>query len=344
MSGVVTGFAIITFIILVGYVAGRTAVGGPGAESVLNRIAFFVTSPALLFTVLAKADLRLVFSSFVEIALISAVVTFGLFVVLAKLASRFSPAFSMPRGSGTRAAVLAGPATRTPGGTATGSKARLSTGELAIGAMASGYVNANNIGLPVAVYVLGSASYVVPVLLLQVIVIAPIALTILDISSHGSVSVGRLLTQPVRNPMIIASVSGVVVSAIGVTPPAAVLRPIDLLAGAAVPLVLLAFGMSLNGAAPFRHASGRRELAVASILKCAVMPLVAFVLARFVFHLPARALYAAVVLAALPTAQNIYNFASRYERGEAMARDAVLVTTALSAVSVAVIAVLLVRP
>ena len=67
-------------------------------------------------------------------------------------------------------------------------------------------------------------------------------------------------------------------------------------------------------------------------------------LARFVFHLPARALYAAVVLAALPTAQNIYNFASRYERGEAMARDAVLVTTALSALSVAVIAVLLVRP
>lgn len=308
MSGVLVGFSIIVAVILVGYVAGRASVGGPTAPYVLNRVAFFVTNPALLFSVLSKADLHVIFSSYVDIAFLDVVVVGALYVAASALFFRQRVA------------------------------------ETTLGAMAATYVNANNIGLPVAVYVLGSASYVVPVLLLQVIVIAPVALTILDISSHGGVSLGRLITQPVRNPMIIASVSGVVVSAIGVTPPTAVLRPIDLLAGAAVPLVLLAFGMSLNGAAPFRHPAGRRELAVASVLKCAVMPLVAFVLARFVFHLQAQSLYAAVVLAALPTAQNIYNFASRYERGEAMARDAVLVTTALSAVSVAAIAVLLVRP
>jgi len=330
MSGVVTGFAIITFIILVGYVAGRTAVGGPGAESVLNRIAFFVTSPALLFTVLAKADLRLVFSSFVEIALISAVVTFGLFVVLAKLASRFSPAFSMPRGSGTRAAVLAGPATRTPGRTATGSRARLSTGELAIGAMASGYVNANNIGLPVAVYVLGNASYVAPVLLIQLLVFAPVILTILDISSSGRASIGSILSQPLRNPMIIASVLGVVVALTGDKVPDAVLQPFVLLGGAAVPLVLLAFGMSLHGSRPLQAGSGRRNIIIASLLKSLIMPLVAFLCARFIFSLQGPALLAVVTLAALPSAQNTYNFASRYNSGVVLARDSVILTTVLA--------------
>jgi predicted permease len=33
------------------------------------------------------------------------------------------------------------------------------------------------------------------------------------------------------------------------------------------------------------------------------------------------------VTAALPTAQNIFNFASRYDRGVAVARDTALVTT-----------------
>ncbi|HEV7167081.1 MAG TPA: AEC family transporter [Micrococcaceae bacterium] len=295
MSGVVTGFAIIIFIILVGYVTGRTGIGGPAAESVLNRIAFFVTSPALLFTVLAKADLRLVFSSFVEIALVSAVVTFGLFVVLAKLA-----------------------------------KARLSTGELAIGAMASGYVNANNIGLPVAVYVLGNASYVAPVLLIQLLVFAPVILTVLDVSSSGRASIGSILSQPLRNPMIIASVLGVVVALTGDKVPDAMLQPFVLLGGAAVPLVLLAFGMSLHGSRPLQAGSGRRNIIIASLLKSLMMPAVAFLCARFIFDLNGPALLAAVTLAALPSAQNTYNFASRYGSGVVLARDSVILTTVLA--------------
>ena len=36
-----------------------------------------------------------------------------------------------------------------------------------------------------------------------------------------------------------------------------------------------------------------------------------------------------VVLAALPTAQNVFSYAQRYERGEIMARDVALITTVL---------------
>lgn len=350
MSGVLTGFAIIAFIILVGYVAGRTGVGGPGAESVLNRVAFFVTSPALLFTVLAKADLHLVFSAFVGVALISAAVTFVLFVVLARLASRFSLGLptlgSARRWSAARAAVgssavaAAGcpapkPAARQRPGTASdrspaGPRARLSTAETAIGAMASGYVNANNIGLPVAVYVLGNASYVAPVLLIQLLIFAPVILTVLDISSSGRVSLGSILSQPVRNPMIIASVLGVVVALTGGKVPDAVLQPFTLLGGAAVPLVLLAFGMSLHGSRPLQAGSGRRNIIIASLLKSLVMPTVAFLCARLIFGVDGRALLAVVTLAALPAAQNTYNFASRYGSGVVLARDTVILTTVLA--------------
>jgi malonate transporter len=45
------------------------------------------------------------------------------------------------------------------------------------------------------------------------------------------------------------------------------------------------------------------------------------------------ALLAAVVTAALPTAQNIFVFASRYRRGEAFARDTIVLSTAVAAVT-----------
>jgi predicted permease len=302
---VVVGFAIIVFVIVVGYVVARLGVGGPNAGSVLNRIAFFVTNPALLFTVLAKADLHVVFSSFVAIAGISAVVSAALYVGASRVFFRRPVA------------------------------------ETTLGALASGYVNANNIGIPVAVYVLGNASYVAPVLLLQLLIFAPAALTVLDGSTRGSMSVGSILTQPFRNPMIIASLAGVVVALTGVRLPQAVFEPFVLLGGAAVPLVLMAFGMSLYGSRPLRAGSGRGEIFVASLLKSVIMPVVAYLLAHLAFGLTGPHLLAAVVLAALPSAQNVYNFASRYERGETMARDAVLLTTILAIPVLVIIAALL---
>jgi predicted permease len=48
-----------------------------------------------------------------------------------------------------------------------------------------------------------------------------------------------------------------------------------------------------------------------------------------------------VALGALPTAQNVFNFASRYQRGEALARDTVLVTTIAAIPALLIIAWLL---
>lgn len=303
--GVLIGFAIIVAVIGVGYLIGRIDLLGPHAEHALSRLAFFVLSPALLFTVLAGADVQHLFSALLPISAIAAVVDIAVFLAVALL------------------------------------RWRRPLPEATIGALASGYVNANNIGLPVSVYVLGDASSSAPVILLQLIVLAPIALTVLDVSTSGSLSIVRILLQPVRNPLIIGSLLGLIVAVTHLRIPAPVLAPFQLVGAAAVPVILLGFGMSLHGSRILAAGTNRREVLLASTLKLAVMPVIAWLLGQYVWHLEGHRLFVVVVLAALPTAQNVFNYAQRYGVATVLARDTVLITTALSIVVLVIVAALL---
>lgn len=72
-----------------------------------------------------------------------------------------------------------------------------------------------------------------------------------------------------------------------------------------------------------------------------LQPAVAFLIARFVLGLDDDALFAVTVIAALPTAQNIFVIASRYDRATVLARDAITVTTVASAPVILVISAVL---
>lgn len=148
MQGVLTGFAVIAVVIGVGYVIGRRGYLGDNGREVLTKLAFHVASPALLFTTLARADLSVIFSSRLLVTAMSTAAAAGVFVAIGAL-----------RGWGV--------------------------GRTTIGALCSSYVNSGNLGIPIAVYVLGDASLVAPVLLFQQIMVTPIALTVLDLSGDG---------------------------------------------------------------------------------------------------------------------------------------------------------------
>ncbi|PRZ07707.1 hypothetical protein BCE75_104115 [Isoptericola sp. CG 20/1183] len=306
MQGILTGFAIIGVVVAAGYVAGRLRLGGPDAGTTLNRIGFFVASPALLFTVVADADLGELLGAPLLVQAVAGASAAAVFVVVNLLWFRL----------------------RVP--------------EATIGALGAGYVNAGNIGLPVAVYVLDDATAVVPVIGLQLLVVSPLVLLLLDSStSENRVSLGFVLSQPVRNPIILGALAGGAVSLTGAGVPDVVLAPLEILGGAAIPMILLAFGMSLHGSRPLRGEDDRAPVVVAAVLKAVVMPAVAFVVARHGFGLDDAAVVSAVTLAALPTAQNIYNYAARFRRGEVLARDTILVTTLASPVVLLVAAALL---
>lgn len=310
MSGVISGFTVIFIVVGVGYVLGRTRVIGDRAHDVLSRLVFFVFTPALLFHSLVTSDLSVVFSSTLVIASGGALIIATAYLVIAKLTLR--------RG----------------------------IPELVIGALSSSYVNSVNLGLPIAIFVLDDASFVAPLLLFQILILSPMALLALDLTAlereSGRSVVKDSLIAPLTNPIVVGGIAGLVVSLLGLMPPAAVMSPLKMLGDASVPTALLAFGMSLTGVQIFKKGeSPRRDILLASVLKMVAMPLAVYAIARWGFGQTGHDLFAQVVIAALPTAQNVFVYATRYRRGQILARDTGLITTIASIPVIAAIALLL---
>ncbi|MFJ9864296.1 AEC family transporter [Streptomyces sp. NPDC101165] len=305
MQGVLSGFAVIAVVIGVGYVLGRRGSLGDQGREVLTALAFTVAGPALLFTTLARANLSVLFSSRLLVTALSTAAVSGVFVAI-------------------------------------GALRRWGVGRTTIGALCSGYVNSGNLGIPIAAYVLGDASLVAPVLLFQVVLVTPVALTVLDLSGMGEKgTLGRRLLTPLRNPIAVGSLSGVVVSAAGWKVPDPVMDPLTLIGNMSVPAALLAFGMSLHGSKAPGRGRDRRPVLLSVALKSLGQPLVAWVLARGVFDLHGATLLDVVVTSALPAAQNLFTYASRYRVAESLARESILLSTVVSVpVLVAVAAVL----
>ncbi|NGN62772.1 AEC family transporter [Streptomyces sp. A7024] len=305
MQGVLTGFAVLATVIAVGYVLGRRGHLGPDGAAVLTRLAFNVATPALLFSTLLDAELSMILSGRLLITAIGTAAAAALFIAVAAIRS-------------------------------------WSIGYTTVGALCSAYVNAGNLGIPIAAYVLGDASLIAPVMLFQQLIAAPIALAVLDLTREGDrVSLLRRLTAPVRNPVTIGALTGVAVAATGWTVPGPVLEPVVLIGNMAVPAVLLAFGISLYGSGvPGRGRDGPAVL-LATTLKTIAQPLIVWALATGVFHLGGTALRDVVVTSALPAAQNIYTYAAHYRVAERFARDAVLLSTLVSAPVLVVVATLL---
>jgi malonate transporter len=295
---IITGFAVVWVLVLAGYLIGRFELLGPAGLETLTRLAFYVTAPALLFVTLATSTIGRIFTGALAAFVLSTLLVAALSVTIARLLGRRGVA------------------------------------ELTVGALAAGYVNAGNLGIPIAAYVLGDVAFIAPVLMFQVLLASPAALAVLDVATgEHRPSVGRLLLLPARNPLMIASAAGIVVAVGQWRLPGPVLQPFELLGGAAVPITLLALGVSLRGSRPLRAGPDAAERAVAVLLKAVVHPLLAYGIGHLVLGLTGPALLAAVVTSALPTAQNVFVFAARYGRGEAFARDTIVLTTAAAALT-----------
>ena len=292
MSGVFTGFATIAVVIGLGALLAHLRFLDLSAQYLLTRLAFFVASPALMVGTIAKADVQTVLSHNLIASLAGVLVAAVAYVLPARLLWR--------RGNG----------------------------DTTIGALSSAYVNAGNLGIPVASYVLGNAAYVAPTLLLQLLVLQPIALAVLDADAHhGRLRVGQLALRPFKNPLTVGSLVGLLLALTGWRLPDFVGNPVTLVGDMAVPMMLIAYGIALRLGPGLGAAGSVAELATTSSLKLLVQPLVAFVVANLVLGVEGHALLAIVVTSALPTAQNIFVHATRYDRAINLARDTILITT-----------------
>ncbi|WJL95625.1 AEC family transporter [Microbacterium sp. ET2] len=291
MLSALTGFVVVGVSIFLGYILGRINLLGEHARPVLARLTFFVLSPFLLFVVLAEADVRTLFSSLLPVSAIAAVAVFVVYALIARLLWRRSVA------------------------------------ETTIGSLSAGQVNSNNIGIPLSLYLLGNAAFPAPVILLQLLVFTPITMAILDAVTSGRSSLGKTIGRVLTNPIVIGSALGAAVSISGIDLPEVVMAPAQLVANACVPVLLISYGLSLFGQRVLGAHGRRRDVILATTLKLVVMPAIAWVVGAVVFALPRADVLVIVVLAALPTAQNVFNYAQRFDVGEAIARDTVFLTT-----------------
>ncbi|MFJ3791130.1 AEC family transporter [Kitasatospora sp. NPDC090091] len=214
-----SGFAPIWALTGIGYLVGRSGLLGPQAEAVLSRFVFHVAMPAALFLMIGRTPL----DQFANPSMLAFAAGTALAVGIGALvAHRF---FGRP------------PAER------------------AIGGMAAGYVNSANLGIPVAMQILGDASFAAPVVLFQTLLVTPAVLTVLDTGRAGR---RAALTLPLRNPILLAAALGAAVSAGGWHLPAELNRSCELLGGAGVPTALVALGMSLHRPPADRPATAPR--------------------------------------------------------------------------------------
>ncbi|MGV1008826.1 MAG: AEC family transporter [Dermatophilaceae bacterium] len=303
MLGALEGFATIGAVVLVGWLVAHLRLFDERGQRMLADLAFFVASPALLLVVLSGMSTSAVFSPVLLVAFLSALTV----MLAAALTSRF----------------------------AWGEAA----GDRVMGALCAGYVNSGNLGLPIALYVLGDIAYAAPILLMQLLIFTPVSMAMLDADSRaGRSTVLVHLRSLFRNPITVGALLGLLLSVTGLQLPQVVLNPLTLLGNMAVPGMLLAFGISLRLGQ--RPGQGRDRIAVLVALKLLVQPLVAAGLG-VAFGLRGQQLYAVVVMATLPTAQNIFTYALRYRRSIFLTRDVILVSTLLSLPAILLIAALL---
>lgn len=335
MAGVLAGFAVIWSIILVGVLVGRCGVLGDGAQRTLSQFAFWVASPCLLFLTVSQAQIAVILSAPLVVAMVSAWATAVLWWVIHG-SYRWSRRRRAPGRAGRPCP------TARDGVVIRDDEHRPGVGQIVMSGQAASQVNSANLGIPLTTFVLGDASYVVPVILFQLAINTPVYLTIMDVAVLGRrPNIGSILRSVVTNPMVMGSLLGVLFSATGWQLPDIALQPVELIAGAAIPCMLAAFGMSLTQHKPLEGTRAHKaQVALLSALKLLVMPTLAW-LCGLALGLEGTALFGVVLMASLPTAQNVYVAAVRYRTAEPVTRDVVLVTSVVAMLTMAAVALVL---
>lgn len=343
MGEVVSGLAVFAVVIAVGWALVRFGAVPAGSDTILTGVCFYAATPALLVTTIGGADLATVVSR----ATLAGLLAETLGIVSAWLVHRLA--------------------------------LHRSVAESTIGALAAGYVNAANLGIPVLIVLLGDATAIAPILLLQLLVISPAAFAVLDVSTARGAGPGPAVwTAPLRNPLLLGVVAGLVVNLTGWDAGAAagglVANSLSALGALAVTLMMLSLGMSLAASSPRvtrrltvarvtrlratgpgadGPSSGGGEdpgaggsdggvggpegstdrgergavLWVSVAWKLVVVPLLALGLGA-ALGLRGPALLVPITTAGLPSAQNVFMYATRYGAAKPLARDCVLLTTA----------------
>jgi hypothetical protein len=196
-------------------------------------------------------------------------------------------------------------------------------------------MNVGNFGLPLVMFAYGAEALEISVL---IFVLFSIALgTFAIIVAQDQTSLGAATRNMLRIPIFHATMLALVCKASGWQPPEFIIRPVELLGQAAVPLMLTLLGMQL---AQVRIGSGWGFCGLATLLRLVAGPLVGVVLAGL-FDITGLARKVLILQTSTPSAILTLLYAVRYDTRPDLVSGTILMTTLLSAGSLTLILYLL---
>lgn len=206
-------------------------------------------------------------------------------------------------------------------------------------AMGAGFANTVMLGLPLVFTAFGEAG-LVPILLIiafHSILLIGLPTVLLEIArgrrSGAWSTVRTTLASLFRNPVILALLASLAWRAGGWPQPELLQRTVDLAAGGATPAALFALGASLTG---YRIAGDLREGLSLVAFKLLAHPLGAWLLC-LLFDVSALATAVVTITAALPIGINVFVLAQQYDVAVRRVASAIVLSTALSILTVAVL-------
>lgn len=291
-------------LILLGYTVAKITRQPLEALGWMNTFIIYVALPALFFNLLARTPVeQLTQWRFIVGATFGTYVVFSLMFVLAALRSRGNIAESTIKG------------------------------------LAAAYGNIGYMGPGLALLAFGEEA-VVPVALIFCFdntlhfIMAPLMMALSG--KDGSRQTPMQLTTGVirrvlLHPFILATIVGVGAAIFSFRPPQPAQTLLDYLANAAAPCALFAMGVTL-ALRPLRRVPSDMIFIVA--IKLVVHPVVVYLLLSWLGDFPDVWVFSAVLLAALPSATNVFVIAQQYGVWVERASASVLITTAASVISV----------
>ncbi|MGD9914602.1 MAG: AEC family transporter [Rhizobiaceae bacterium] len=204
--------------------------------------------------------------------------------------------------------------------------------ESTVKGLAAAYGNIGYMGPGLALLAFGQEA-AVPVALIfcfENIVHFTLTPTLMAVAGQGERS-GSIVLDVVKkivlHPFIMATMLGVVGAYFMFRPPEAVDHLLDYLARAAAPCALFAMGVTL-ALRPLKRVPV--EMAPIALLKLIVHPALCYVVLSWVGDFSPTWVFSAVLLAALPTATNVFVIAQQYGVWVQRASASILITTLVS--------------
>ncbi|MEU7551495.1 AEC family transporter [Streptomyces sp. NPDC044571] len=206
---------------------------------------------------------------------------------------------------------------------------------VALRVMAGVQVNTAYFAVPVFITFFGTAAPIFPVLLFQVCVLSLVVIAIMELGRTGPGAGGpgqrlaRAVGASLVTPLVLACNAGILLNLLSVHLPKVLLDGAAFVGDSASPVALFALGLHLGGQGLDVRGTSREEMALVAF-KCLGFPLLTWAVCGALFGVGGQWLTYLVLIAAMPTPQNLFVFAQRYDVGVDLSASLVIKSSVVS--------------